>query len=82
MQGNDNAFEILELWTERKFGRESEGPQWVQCKALVRVQVEAPQPILDLVNFDLLLRVFPNFKIVSRIWMSMNTRDYSKIHLN
>jgi len=20
---------------ERKFGRESEGPQWVQCKALV-----------------------------------------------
>jgi hypothetical protein len=45
--------------------KESEGPQWVQCKALVRVQVEAPQPILDLVNFDLLLRVFPNFKIVS-----------------
>jgi hypothetical protein len=48
-----------------KFGQESEGPQWVQCKAMVRVQVEAPQPIFDLVNFDLLLRVFPNFKIVS-----------------
>jgi hypothetical protein len=35
---------------ERKFDRESEGPQWVQGKA--------SQPILDLVNFDLLLRGF------------------------
>jgi hypothetical protein len=40
---------------ERKFDRESEGPQWVQAKA--------PQPILDLVNFDLFLRGFPSFKI-------------------
>ena len=32
-------------------------PQWVQGKA--------PQPILDLVNFDLLLRGFPSFKMVS-----------------
>jgi hypothetical protein len=30
---------------ERKFDQESEGPQWVQGKA--------PQPSLDLVNFDL-----------------------------
>ena len=49
--------EILELQTERKFDRESEGSQWVQGKA--------PQTILDLVNFDLLLRGFPRFKIVS-----------------
>ena len=47
--------EILELQTERKFDRESEGPQWVQDKP--------PQPILDLVNFDLLLRGFPSSNI-------------------
>jgi hypothetical protein len=43
--------------------RQSEDPQRVQCKALVRVQMEAPQPIFDLVNFDLLLRVFPNLNL-------------------
>jgi hypothetical protein len=42
---------------EKKFGQESEGPQWVQGKA--------PHPILDLMNFNLLLRGFPSFKMFS-----------------
>jgi hypothetical protein len=50
---------------EKIFGRELEGPQWFQCKALVRGGGGSTPADFDLVNFDLLLRVFPSFTIVS-----------------
>lgn len=41
-------------------------PQWVQAKALVGDQGgEDPWQKMDLVDFDMLLREFPRFKIVS-----------------
>ena len=40
-------------------------PSGFSVKPWQGVEVEAPKPIFDLVNFDLLLRGFPSFKIVS-----------------